>query len=796
MRQDLPRPVCTSSRIDRYAFPALSAIFLLAIFLRLLFVYQLKPTPLFFGLATDTHFYNTFGRQLARGNFFYKNLIYFNALYPYFVSLNYLISGNSKFFTLVVQCVIDSINCVLVYLIARRIFNPVKGLVAALLYSVYGLAIFYCGLLLEPIVAIFLLLLFFLVLTAAVHQNGKISLLVLAGFLLGGLILVRSNIIIILGVLPFWFYYSLRPTLGSKKTMLAFGTFLVGLIVALAPIAFRNYLINHEFNPLSIQGGINFYIGNNPKATGYFMSPFNVVNSPKKQVDSSIVVAEKQVGRSLSPSEASRYWLRKGLLFILKNPTKAFALYLKKLALFASGSEPALNINIKSAQSLVSIFKLPFVTFGFLFPLSIVGIYLLRSWNKDSVLLILLAGTYAISVIIFFVADRYRMPIIPLLSIFAAYGICRLFELFKEKKLILAGRAVLGLIVICILVNFIFPRLHHTSKAMFYNNLGSTYLSMGMPKKALLEVEKSIRINPGNSNAYQTLGNTYSHLGDFNLARQNYQKALKINPFDSGALANLGLVLLKQRKYSAALVKLNRAEHIDPNSFLINLNFANALRDVGRYEAAKRFYRKALEIDPNDAGAHVDLGLYYKSRGNLPEAIDQFRQAIRIDPDLGQAYIILGNALQIKGNVSEAIACYRKAITLMPGLPEAHYYLGLALFAAGRKSEASSEFRSAINNRPDYAQAHYMLGLVQEDAHRLQAAVKSFRTAVRIVPNWDKPRMELAKVYWMMNKTDQAGKALDVLKRLNPEAGTDLEVWFRKTPPGSSTGSIGSPQGY
>jgi len=91
-------------------------------------------------------------------------------------------------------------------------------------------------------------------------------------------------------------------------------------------IIIRNYSIEKRFTPSAL-GGINFYIGNNPKATGCFISPHGISISPIEEIKTSIHYAEKESGKRLTPSQASHYWLLKGLKFIKDNPLDAFSFY-------------------------------------------------------------------------------------------------------------------------------------------------------------------------------------------------------------------------------------------------------------------------------------------------------------------------------------------------------------------------------------------------------------------------------------------------------------------------------------
>ena len=49
--------------------------------------------------------------------------------------------------------------------------------------------------------------------------------------------------------------------------------FWIGAAAALAPVTLRNWKAGGRFIPVTAHGGINFYIGNNPGADGWYKTP-------------------------------------------------------------------------------------------------------------------------------------------------------------------------------------------------------------------------------------------------------------------------------------------------------------------------------------------------------------------------------------------------------------------------------------------------------------------------------------------------------------------------------------------
>ena len=69
------------------------------------------------------------------------------------------------------------------------------------------------------------------------------------------------------------------------------------------------YLTTSQFGP-------NFYIGNNPHADGTYLSLRFGRGAPEFERQDATELAERALGRTLSPAEVSSYWTDRALDFI------------------------------------------------------------------------------------------------------------------------------------------------------------------------------------------------------------------------------------------------------------------------------------------------------------------------------------------------------------------------------------------------------------------------------------------------------------------------------------------------
>lgn len=112
--------------------------------------------------------------------------------YSYFLASIFAIFGPGGLAPLVIQMILGLINACLLYLLTRRNYGEVAGLIAAALMSTYWIFIYFEGGYQEPSLLIFFLLAFFLMITRAAERFRFLEFLA-AGALLGLAALVKPN---------------------------------------------------------------------------------------------------------------------------------------------------------------------------------------------------------------------------------------------------------------------------------------------------------------------------------------------------------------------------------------------------------------------------------------------------------------------------------------------------------------------------------------------------------------------------------------------------------------------------
>jgi len=483
----------------------------------------------------------------------------------------YFIFGHKLAAAACVQIVLDSLSCFLLYFLSVKIFRKEGvGLLASLIYACYSIAIFYTGFLLDTTLVVFLNILSFLLLLYA-EEKKKALLWVLAGVIAGLSALMKASILLFLPFFAVWLLYVRRKEKILKRTALDITFLIFGVIVVIAPFAVRNYVIDKKFMPFPVQGGLNFFIGNNPVAEGTYISFTEIPDSPIEQVKASVRLAERELrkeGRIPSPekhltqSQASNYWFLKGLRFIVNNKYRYLRLCLKKIFLFWNAEEIYLNVNYYFCQKFIPVLNFPFFSFGIIAPFAILGfIFAIREKLRNAYPAMLFIFAQMISLILYYVVGRYRMPAAPFIIMFCAYGIFSFKVFLNQEKL--KELVVFSLLLVVLFMAVNKERAPVNSKNNFaasYSNLGNVYFAKRMPDEAIREYKNAIKERPDYTQAHLNLGNVYYLKNMFKEAAAEFEETVKLDPYNGQAHNNLAVYYYYIERNSDLMVQhLSRA---------------------------------------------------------------------------------------------------------------------------------------------------------------------------------------------------------------------------------------------
>ena len=162
--------------------------------------------------------------------------------------------------------------------------------------------------------------------------------------------------------------------------------------------------------------------------------------------------------------------------------------------------------------------------------------------------------------------------------------------------------------------------------------------NQGRLQQALFEVNKMLERFPNSFILCNIAGASNAGLMQFDAAIDFFKRSLKVNPGNAEAYNNIGNVLNSKGDPDAALDYFKKALKIKPKFADVYNNIGNALNAKGDTDAAIGSYKKALKIKPDYAEAYYNKGIALKDKGEQKAAIDSYKRAIKIKPDYADAY--------------------------------------------------------------------------------------------------------------------------------------------------------------
>jgi hypothetical protein len=225
-----------------------------------------------------------------------------------------------------------------------------------------------------------------------------------SGVLSGAGVLLRAALTTFLPLAVLWmtFRRGLRPTL----------LFVMGVALVVVPWAVRNYQHHGRLVMVASDGGVTFWTGNNPLATG----EGDMAANPRLKDANATLRAQHP---SLNEEQMEPIYYREALAWIRSHPGAWLALEVRKLFYLVVPIGPSYTLH--STRYLIA----SVVSYGALLSLAVFGCLRLGSARSATPGLWLLFASAVGVALVFFPQERFRIPVIDPTLIVCASGLWR-----------------------------------------------------------------------------------------------------------------------------------------------------------------------------------------------------------------------------------------------------------------------------------------------------------------------------------------------------------------------------------
>jgi tetratricopeptide (TPR) repeat protein len=570
-----------SKASQKSRFPHLALLFAMimiaAIIIRIVWLSRLSASEIGSELSIDSEFYRTLADDILNGRGLPPGALTFNPLYPFFLVVVFQLLGKGLLATRIAQSFLGLVTLGFVFLAGRRLVEgPKKGklsgntvafvaMALAVLYTQFAL---YEGMLLGTTLEVLLLIASFtlgLAMDEDLHDEKKLCLRSkrippwlsggVLGLICGAGSLGRPNLFLpLVAGIPIWI---IARNIRKRRWLAPAIGFAVGAALFLLPPTIHNVRNAGKFVPVTAHGGINFYIGNRPGTIGVYQPPEGMRGEMRGLLEDALAEAEQETGREMTNAEASDYYMDKALQGIKSDPLGWLVLLGRKFILFWNKIEVHDLPEVLYFQDSVPLFRFPFLQFSVLAPLGLAGLVVLLRSGRNRSLVCLYLGIAQLSILLFYINSRYRLPVAPVVILLAAYFIAWIARELSRKR------------------------------------MKSAAIMLAVAIAAFFLISNRTVVQPNRGSVYTFLGTYYMNSGDEAKAAEAFAEAYRIDPNRDTSMINYARVLMMQDKYEEAARIYARAYSLNPRYPRLATEFAFTLQKMGRHRDARKL---ALQI--------------------------------------------------------------------------------------------------------------------------------------------------------------------------------------------------------
>lgn len=218
-------------------------------------------------------------------------------------------------------------------------------------------------------------------------------------------------------------------------------------------------------------------------------------------------------------------------------------------------------------------------------------------------------------------------------------------------------------------------------------------------------------------------------------ARADIEQTLKLEPGNSDAYALQAIIAVVQNDKDPALTLANKAVELDQTSSAARLALSYAQQAHFKIEAALQSVQQAAEFDPQNALIWARLAELHMSTGYLDRALEAAQRAVDLNPNLSKTRTVLGFAHLTQIDTKAAKAAFTQAIELDQADPMPRLGMGLAKIREGDLEEGRIELEIAASLDPANSLIRSYLGKAYFEEKRYTLAEMQFDLAKALDPN-------------------------------------------------------------
>ncbi len=677
-------------------------VLIVALAARLLHLSAISALPSFGYLTYDLLHFNNIAIAILKGQQLGHEAVFKAPFYSMVLAELYSLIGGQLFQTLLVQCVLGSLSCVLIYLTAIHFYSQKVGMTAGLISALYGTFIVFDAELLPVTLTIFLLLAALYTLLQY-QEKHRMWWLVCSGIAVALSGASTPETLILVPVGAWWIYretghnWKIRTSRATAFVLVAF------LITTL--FALRNSSLGGEKIPYLTDVGLRLAAANQANATGRTVTLPNSGRDLGLSYSSAVDATLRTNGRELEITDMGSFWLSYALKSIANDPIKWVTLEMRKFVDLISGCEIATDrpiyyfaqgnfpLNILLSEGII------FLPFGIILPLALLAPLAVRNSNGRPDLIVMSAISLAPVAILFNVFAFQRLLIVPSVIIWAAAGLWGIIDLYRRQEYSRFYRWLSVLVMAVIVVNGVsrIPGLSRSIDSKFEGKMfvANSLLAANRLDEASLEYQSASRIDPKSPRPYNSIAGIYARQGQDSLAIVYHYRAASLDANDDRPLRGVANMLKRQQKLGDLNHLLVRVIREHPKANWAYDDYAGLHFMLNEYTQAAEIYERSFAADSTNVEAIFKKGEAYLAADMRQEAQDEFQRYLGYFPNSVAGHANLGQTFARQQRIDEARREFDFVRSHQPNNPASYFNLSTLYYQVNDLSRSSSYLDTA-----------------------------------------------------------------------------------------------------
>ncbi len=298
-------------------------------------------------------------------------------------------------------------------------------------------------------------------------------------------------------------------------------------------------------------------------------------------------------------------------------------------------------------------------------------------------------------------------------------------------------------------------------------NLGAAFAKLNRFDEAI-DQYRAVLAKKDNAGLRFNLGLAYYKKGAWRDAVQQFETLRAAQPDDVRVATLLAECYANLGQDEKVIVTLKPVESAHPDDLSVKWLLGSALVRAGhRREGLDRVDRVARE--GNRPEAYLLAGRTALKMNEFERARDYAAAAARLNPKLPGLDTLRGTVMSYLGDNDGAAAVLQGAVQADPKDFDAQLGLGAVLHTNRDLAGAREHLQRALQLKPDSTLARYEWARLERTDGQVEAAVRDFEKVVHDDPTWAQPHVELAALYFRLNRQEDGEKERAIFDRLTAE---------------------------